>query len=351
MISGDHESMDPDPPFETAYEELFATYDDATSGSPAAAVVEEQELPVIDLSPLMSREGDLRSSAACKKQITEASKKWGLFQVINHGIPDEILGEMREEQIKLMRKPFTVKNNDWGPPSPERIYRWGTPGAKRLDQVSWMEAFHLQLGDHNHIFRNNYTLWSTVEKFAGGAHALALKLAAVLAEELGHPAAGGRYFEEQCGRSSCYLRLNRYPPCPKYGACGVCGIVPHTDSDFLTVLHQDDIGGLQLVNGGDRKWAAVKPVRGALIINVGDLFQAWSNDVYRSVEHRVVTDVEKERFSTAYFLCPSSDTVIPSTVYHSFTFGDFRKQVENDVATYGTKIGLPMFLPNSSSIT
>lgn len=56
------------------------------------------------------------------------------------------------------------------------------------------------------------------------------------------------------------------------------GLIPHTDSDFLTILYQDQVGGLQLVK--DRKWIAVKPNPNALIINIGDLFQVTNNNSF-----------------------------------------------------------------------
>ncbi|KAL6990822.1 Gibberellin 2-beta-dioxygenase 8 [Sarracenia purpurea var. burkii] len=187
-----------------------------------------------------------------------------------------------------------------------------------------------------------------MEQFATTVSELAQKLAEILAEEiLGEKS---RFFREECVGSSCYLRMNRYPPCPlmspSSSSSSVLGLMPHTDSDFLTILHQDQIGGLQLVKDG--KWVSVKPNPDALIINIGDLFQAWSNGVYRSVEHRVVTNKVSERFSTAYFLCPSYDTQIQScvqpSIYRRFSFGEFRRQVQDDVQTFGYKIGLPGFL-------
>ena len=109
---------------------------------------------------------------------------------------------------------------------------------------------------------------------AGAMSKLAGTLARVLAEAL-RPggAAGEQRFPEGCDETTCFLRLNRYPPCPASpdpdGAA--FGLVPHTDSDFLTVLCQDNVGGLQLMKGA--RWVAVKPIPGALIVNVGDLFQ------------------------------------------------------------------------------
>ena len=70
--------------------------------------------------------------------------------------------------------------------------------------------------------------------------------------------------------------------------------------------------------------------------------------MYKSVEHRVVANPKVERFSTAYFLCPSFDTVVEScsepSVYRKFSFREFRQQVQEDVTNLGFKVGLSRFL-------
>ncbi|PQM32775.1 gibberellin 2-beta-dioxygenase 8 [Prunus yedoensis var. nudiflora] len=134
---------------------------------------------------------------------------------------------------------------------------------------------------------------------------LAKLLAGILANNLGHRKES---LEDICDLSTCFLRLNRYPACPI--SPEMFGLVPHTDSDFLTILCQDQVGGLQLMK--DSKWVAVKPNPEALIVNIGDLFQAWSNDVYKSVEHKVMANEKMERYSIAYFMCPSYDSLIGS---------------------------------------
>ncbi|KAL2467181.1 Gibberellin 2-beta-dioxygenase 8 [Abeliophyllum distichum] len=292
----------PDPPFQETYKTLFNNLTQtAPKNFPQFSVMEEIELPLIDLNKLDLGDSERES---CKKQIARASQEWGFFQVINHGISVEILEKMRREQL------------------------------------SWSEAFHVSLSD---ILGSDGldNLSSTMEQYATTVSELAQKLADILAEKMGHKSV---FIKETCLPSTCYLRMNRYPPCPM--SPQMFGIMPHTDSDFLTVLHQDHIGGLQLVKDG--KWIAVKPNPKALIINIGDLFQAWSNNVYKSVEHRVVANELKERYSTAYFLCPSYDTVIQSciepSVYKRFSFGEYRQQVQEDVKCLGYKIGLPRFL-------
>lgn len=97
---------------------------------------------------------------------------------------------------------------------------------------------------------------------------LAALIAEILAEGLGIK--GTNYFEANCTSSTCFLRMNRYPPCPL--ASQVFGLMPHTDTDFLTVLCQDKVGGLQLMEGD--RWVSVNPNPNALLVNIGDLFEA-----------------------------------------------------------------------------
>lgn len=79
-----------------------------------------------------------------------------------------------------------------------------------------------------------------------------------------------------------------------------------------------------------------------------ECIQAWSNDVYKSVEHKVMANSKVERYSMAYFLCPSFDSMIGSckepSLYKEFTFGEYRNQVQEDVQKTGRKVGLPRFL-------
>ncbi|CAI0405148.1 unnamed protein product [Linum tenue] len=251
--------------------------------------MEECQLPLIDLRGLGSR--DERERAACAAAICRASSEWGFFQVVNHGINPGLVRKMRSEQSRLFRLPFD-------------------------DKVEVMVEFAAAMAE------------------------LAGTLAGVLVENLGHSRGD---FEDICQESSCFLRLNRYPACPT--SPEVFGLVPHTDSDFLTILSQDEVGGLQLMK--DSRWVAVKPNQDALIVNIGDLFQAWSNDIYKSVEHKVMANAKMERYSIAYFLCPSYETSIGScrepSKYRKFTFGEYRSQIQEQVKKYGYKIGLPSF--------
>ncbi|KAK9268385.1 hypothetical protein L1049_000134 [Liquidambar formosana] len=337
--------MDSDPPLEESYKNFFKKEDfikeleteTETASKKKSFIVDEYELPLIDLNRLNLGGSEPEE---CKREIADASSQWGFFQVVNHGVSQDVLVRMRCEQVKLFLQPFHKKANDKFLNLSTDSYRWGTPNATSLMQFSWSEAFHIPLSN---MFGSGTfsSLSSTIEEYSIIISELAQRIAEILAENLG---CKSTFFAENCLPSSCYLRMNRYPPCPI--PFEVFGLVPHTDSDFLTILHQDQIGGLQLVKDG--KWICIKPNPEALIINIGDLFQAWSNGIYKSAGHRVVTNREVERMSVAYFFCPSYDTVIQSciepSIYREFSFREYRQQVQEDVKTTGNKVGLPRFL-------
>lgn len=83
------------------------------------------------------------------------------------------------------------------------------------------------------------------------------------------------------------------------------------DSDLLTrVLQVNEVQGLQIRGRGDGRWVPVKPAEGALVVNVGDIFEIFTNGRYSSIEHRAVINMEKERLSVAAFHSPSVHATI-----------------------------------------
>lgn len=109
---------------------------------------------------------------------------------------------------------------------------------------------------------------SNLNCFATKAASLAERLAEILGEEVKMKPS---YFRENCLPNTSFLRLNRYPVCPVPSK--VLGLLPHSDSSFLTIVCQDHVGGLQLMKDG--KWCAIKPNPQALLVNIGDLFQVY----------------------------------------------------------------------------
>ena len=122
------------------------------------------------------------------------------------------------------------------------------------------------------------------EAYSSAMNRVALRLMALFAQALGMaPHAFNGYMRDP----TCTTRLLHYPPQPTAAAPGQIGCGAHTDWGALTLLAQDDAGGLQ-VQRADGVWLDVAPIPGALVVNTGDMMPRWTNDRWRSTMHRVI---------------------------------------------------------------
>jgi len=129
------------------------------------------------------------------------------------------------------------------------------------------------------------------------------------------------------------IRCLRYPPHPQHPKFNQLGAGAHTDAGVLTLLAQDDAGGLEVQNT-QGEWLRAEVIPDTLVVNLGDCAARWTNDRYRSTKHRVMNAVSgRERYSMAYFHGPSYDTrieCIPTCLepgeapkYAPITIGDY----------------------------
>ncbi|KAK7290820.1 hypothetical protein RIF29_05537 [Crotalaria pallida] len=329
--------MDHEPPFQETYKTLLHKHL-GDSKDDSFSMVETCDLPLIDLGKLNLGH---REREECMKEITEAAREWGFFEVVNHGISKELLENLQFEQRKVFYQPFVKKSAEAVFGLSSKTYRWGNPFATNLRQLSWSEAFHFSMTDISRLDQHK-NLRSCIQAFAATVGPLAECLAEILLARKRNMKSS--YFQENCMPNGSFIRLNRYPPCPL--SPKVFGLMPHSDTSFLTIVHQDQVGGLQLMKDG--KWVSVKPNQQALVVNIGDLFQALSNGVYKSIKHRVVAAEKVERLSAAFFYCPTAETVIQSystpALYRKFTLKEYKQQTEKDVKQSGDKVGLSRFL-------
>ena len=131
-----------------------------------------------------------------------------------------------------------------------------------------------------------------------------------------------------------WLRLLHYPPQPPMAPEDLYGSAPHKDFGCLTLLAQDDVGGLQ-VQTPSGAWVDAPPMEGALVVNVGDMLHRMSNGQLKSTPHRVINATGRERYSVPFFFDPhvSTDiTPLPGTGTPQFAplnFGAFlRSELE-----------------------
>ncbi|WP_217430782.1 isopenicillin N synthase family dioxygenase [Sphingomonas bacterium] len=129
-------------------------------------------------------------------------------------------------------------------------------------------------------------------------------MAGGLAEALGLPR---EWFLPYFSTPTLFLRLLHYPR--QEDDAGLFGAAPHTDYGFITLLIQDDVGGLEVCNKhGD--WIAAPPVPGAYVMNVGDILQRWSNGRFASTPHRVRNLKPQDRYSMPFFFDPGMDALV-----------------------------------------
>lgn len=126
---------------------------------------------------------------------------------------------------------------------------------------------------------------------------LARHLTALISVALGLDADA---LEPHFRRPTTWLRLLHYPPPPADAPSAQFGSAPHTDYGFITILAQDEHGGLE-VKHRDGRWLQARPMPGTFIVNVADMLERFSNGRWRSTPHRVRNGSGTDRYSVPYF--------------------------------------------------
>ncbi|KAK2972999.1 hypothetical protein RJ640_022056 [Escallonia rubra] len=230
--------------------------------------------------------------------VRSASKELGFFQVTNHGVPTWVL----EGMLAAARGFHEV-------PEAERAVYYTRERGKRVNfqsnfdlyespYANWRDTLFCVMGpdplDPQELPEVSRDM--TLE-YSRQIKRLGTTLVELLSEALGLKP--DHLFGMDCAKGHAILS-HYYPACPEPEL--TMGTSKHADPDFLTVLLQDQIGGLQVLY--QNQWVNVPPVPGALVVNIGDLLQLISNDKYKSVEHRVLANHVGPRVSVACFFTP-----------------------------------------------
>ncbi len=277
-------------------------------------------VPVIDIGLLL----DGTNKAAVAREIAQAAREVGFFYIRNHGIPDAqtgttfasarrffALAQEAKDALHVAKSypaqrgyiPLYAENTDpevtadlkecfdvaleHAPDDP--AVRAGLPffGAN-----VWPE----ELPDFHAAVYGYYT----------AVRDLAIRLAGGLALSLALPE---DFFADKLDNAIASLRLIHYPPQKGRIKQATLGCGEHSDYGVLTVLAQDDIGGLQLRNA-DGDWIAAPPVPGTFVINLGELTERWTNGLYPATLHRVINASGRDRYSMPFFLDTNYDARI-----------------------------------------
>ncbi|WCJ23998.1 2-oxoglutarate (2OG) and Fe(II)-dependent oxygenase superfamily protein [Euphorbia peplus] len=248
--------------------------------------------PVIDLSGV---DQDLTRRKEVVEQVRNASETWGFFEVINHGIPVNILEEMKEGVKRFHEQDSEIKKKLYTRDLTRKVQYNSNFDLYSSPAANWRDTFAFQSAPDPLSPEELPSICrGIVLEYAKQVEKLGNLLLELLSEALGLKP---NYLKD-IGCADGLLHLAHYSPaCPQPEL--TYGTSPHSDNDFLTVLLQDQIGGLQIYH--QNQWVDVPPTPGALVVNVGDLLQLISNDKLISVEHRVLANRIGPRISVATF--------------------------------------------------
>nr|XP_010919857.1 S-norcoclaurine synthase 1 [Elaeis guineensis] len=264
---------------------------------------DSEDIPIIDLSrlrdPLFEQEETSRLKFACEE--------WGFFQVVNHGIPGEVIEKMRADIEEFFQLPLGEKEAVAQLPGDLEGYgqAFVVSDEQKLDWSDMLFLFTQPPHLRNLRFwpAQPSTFRDTVDRYSSELTRVAHCLLGLMAKNLGvDPQKFVNIFKE-----SQSMRINYYPPCPQ--ADKVLGLSPHSDAVGLTLLLQvSQVQGLQIKRNGG--WLPIKPLPGAFVVNIGDVIEILSNGKYKSIEHRAIINKEKERLSIAAFHNPIFTTMV-----------------------------------------
>lgn len=273
-------------------------------------------LPVIDIAPLFS--GGAAGLAAVAAEIGRACRTIGFFYIAGHGVPAALRQAVFAEAAALFALPMADKlalsiekslnNRGYAALESESLDPAIAPDVKEAFNVGRdpepgdeVEADAPSQGANQWPELPGFR--ATMLAYYTALRRLSERLHEAFAVDLG---LAPDYFAASIDRPMATLRVLRYPPHPGVFDGTRYGAGTHTDYGNITILAQDEVGGLEVqTRAGD--WLAATPLPDTFICNIGDCLMRWSNDVYVSTPHRVVNAGGRERFSAAFFFDPNAD--------------------------------------------
>lgn len=276
-------------------------------------------IPVIDVTDL--RDGDPEARRRVAGEIGRALSEVGFFYVSGHGIPDRVIAsafahaagffalpEARKDAVSFLR---SENHRGYFAIGSENV----SPGQEWDDKEGFDLGMEAEapgtVPDRDALRGRNQ--WpdglpgfrEDVEAFYDELVVLGRLLCRACALALDLPET---HFDASAEVPESRLRLLHYPPAPDGDRTGAGA---HTDCGYLTILAQDDIGGLEIQNhGGD--WIAARPIPGTLVINVGRLMADLTDGRFVATRHRVRSHPTRHRYSVPLFFNPNFDLEVPA---------------------------------------
>jgi isopenicillin N synthase-like dioxygenase len=281
--------------------------------------VANSALPIIDIGGL--RSNSLADRKAVAERLRAACLDNGFFYVVNHGVSAALIDALFDQTRRFFDSSQAAKSavdkslsfcqRGFEPMRAQTLEAGAPPDLKE----SFYVGPELALDDPRVVarrFNHGPNQWPAgmpgfrpvMETYFGIMLDLSRTLMTGLALALDLDEV---YFAAYCTDPHATLRLLHYPPQPADAAPGEKGAGAHSDFGGLTLLLQDEIGGLQVRGKSEGEWIHATPVAGAFVVNLGDMIARWTNDRFRSTVHRVVNASGRERYSVPFFYSGNPD--------------------------------------------
>lgn len=295
----------------------------------------ERDVPQIDMSDFWNRQSQIAT------ELWDAATDIGFFQLVNHGIPLEMIEEAFSFSEKFFALPVQTKEKYPLKPGTNSGWEYMAQVRPSTGTADRKESYQITLPRMKELWPSGDELAgfkSTMLAFERHNWALAMKVLHCFTDKLnfppdfftkGHDPSSDQY--QSTLRLLHYLDMEDAKPDDfKFWRAGA-----HTDFDCLTLLHQKDgQGGLQVCPGKDSKgraigWTDVAPKTGIITCNIGDMLMRWSDDKLLSNLHRVRMPKPDEylgaRYSMAFFAQANMDTLLqgPEGKYEPMTGHDY----------------------------
>lgn len=279
-------------------------------------------IPVVDFAGSFSTDPKDRKTVAW--EIHKACRDTGFFYATHHGVRPELMNRQLdlareffalpiEEKLEVdMRRSrylrgydaMTAQTLDEGSP-PD--LKEGFMASNDLDENHPIPQPEVKQTGVNQWPRNPPHLRAGYEVYIGEMLRFGRHLMGCIALSLELPE---NYFAMGLVSPVSITRLAHYPPQPKNALFNQLGAGAHTDWGMVTMLLQDDVGGLEVQNA-DGDWIAAPPLEDSFIINLGDMMSIVTNGLYHSSMHRVLNNSSRRsRYSVPTFFDPNYRTLV-----------------------------------------
>lgn len=275
-------------------------------------------LPLIDITDL--DRGDEVRDAQIAMQIREACLDKGFLYVIGHGVEPKSLAALRDASKAFFDLPIEEKMKvsmelSTGNRGYEKLAAQTLEAGAPPDQKEGFQLGVDMAADDPRVLAGKFACapnqWpqepadfkTAAEDYFSAMAAFGTRLMTGMALSLDLPR---DYFKAFTTDPLCTLRMLHYPPQRPNAEPDEKGCGAHTDFGGLTLLWQDEVGGLEVLDK-DAGWVQAPPMLGAYVVNLGDMIQRWTNGRYRSTQHRVINRSGRERYSIPFFYTGNPD--------------------------------------------